>query len=171
MISLSMSSGWLGPIYPSPIVLLRISLSTLSFQLKMKWRKPSSSIHSNLLLAYCKSFGLAWLQRSPALRLYLYISTSSRPSIFIVLKKDGRRSRVYIGSATESTYGIRSRIGCYDRRTRNDCLNNGVPYFVDESMKDGFVVTHKGLLVWTFSSVSCSFKHLSSKCWDKKTGV
>jgi hypothetical protein len=170
MISRSMSSGWLGTIYPSPIVLLRISLSTLSFQLKMKWRKPSSSVYSNLLLAYCKSFGLAWLQRSPALRLYLYIDKLWAVYL-IVLKKDGRRPRVYIGSATESTYGIRSRIGCYDRRTRNDCLYNGEPYFVDESMKDGFVVTHKGLLVWTFPSVSCSFKHLSFKWGDRKMGV
>ena len=36
----------------------------------------------------------------------------------LVLEKDGHRPRIYIGSGTESQYGVRTRMSAYDRRSR-----------------------------------------------------
>ncbi|SMR63353.1 unnamed protein product [Zymoseptoria tritici ST99CH_3D1] len=59
----------------------------------------------------------------------------------LVLEKNGRRPKIYIGSGTDSTSGLRARMKSYDSRHR-------LPHFVQLALKDGFKITHKGLLCW-----------------------
>ena len=61
----------------------------------------------------------------------------------LVLEKDGERPRIYIGSGTGSTAGVRTRMNNYNQRARN------MPYYVESSLKAGYAITHKCLLVWT----------------------
>ena len=60
----------------------------------------------------------------------------------LVLEKDGERPRIYIGSGTDSTAGVRRRMNCYKQRS-------ALPYYVETSLQAGYAITHKCLLVWT----------------------
>lgn len=57
----------------------------------------------------------------------------------LVLKKAGEQPLVYVGSATESLRGVRSRFQTYDRA-------RDLPVYVEDALKKGFLITHKGLL-------------------------
>lgn len=66
----------------------------------------------------------------------------------LVLEKDGQRPRTYVGSSTNNGSGVRSRMQTYDRRSCGG-YDYVMPMFVERSLKEGFVITHKCLLVWT----------------------
>ena len=62
----------------------------------------------------------------------------------LVLEKNGRRPKVYIGSGTD-----RNRSGVRARMRRYDKLDfNAMPEYVKRALDDGFEITHKGLLCW-----------------------
>ena len=71
----------------------------------------------------------------------------------LVLEKAGERSKIYVGSATHTVGGINARLGGYRRR---DCL----PRFVEKALKDGFTITHTGLLCWTPIPLASDVTHL-----------
>ena len=59
-----------------------------------------------------------------------------------------RRPRIYIGSGTETTYGIRKRMSQYDKRTQTGVTNSAIPQYVETSLREGYDITHKCLLCW-----------------------
>ncbi|KFY63062.1 hypothetical protein V496_04224 [Pseudogymnoascus sp. VKM F-4515 (FW-2607)] len=68
----------------------------------------------------------------------------------LVLEKDDCPPRIYIGSGTSAEVGIKRRMTHYDHRSRSPDGNiSAIPYFVDTCLRDGYTITHKGLLVWT----------------------
>lgn len=60
----------------------------------------------------------------------------------VVRRKSGKTPLVYIGSATNTALGVHSRWLQYHRRSLN-----WVPFFVRRAMKQGYRITHKGLIV------------------------
>lgn len=60
----------------------------------------------------------------------------------LVLEKKGCRFIIYIGSGTDSRNSVSSRFRCYDRR-------DGLPMYVEKALKNGYTITHKGLLCWS----------------------
>ncbi|KAK4948139.1 Non-essential glycogen phosphorylase [Elasticomyces elasticus] len=69
-----------------------------------------------------------------------HLQTTLRVCTFWFWKKLVKELRLYIGSATNSLYGIRARWANYDRRT-------ALPFYVAAALDDGFTITHKGRLV------------------------
>jgi hypothetical protein len=68
--------------------------------------------------------------------------TSSRWGVYvIVLEKPSCRSRIYIGSGTNSIGGVRSRLKQYD-----DGLL--LPRYIEYALDEGYTIVHKGLLCW-----------------------
>jgi hypothetical protein len=59
----------------------------------------------------------------------------------IVLEKKLCRAKLYIGVSTHSEHGVRQRFLQYEN------LEN-IPKFVNAAMRDGYKITHKGLLAW-----------------------
>lgn len=59
----------------------------------------------------------------------------------LVLEKPLCVPRTYVGSGTASQEGVSQRMSQYS------CLAN-LPRYVDESIREGYIITHKGLLVW-----------------------
>jgi hypothetical protein len=57
----------------------------------------------------------------------------------LVLEKRGARPRIYVGSATEMQRGVRSRFKNYD-------TGHTIPMYVASSFREGYKITHKGLL-------------------------
>jgi hypothetical protein len=69
----------------------------------------------------------------------------------LVLEKQGSRPKIYIGSGTSARYGVRIRFQQYSRMSSlviSDCLQTAV--------KNGYIVSHKGLLCWTASLPSAA---------------
>lgn len=64
----------------------------------------------------------------------------------LVLEKTGCDSLVYIGSGTEARRGVLMRWHHYDKP---DTYEHILPNYVRDALKEGYTVTHKGLLVWT----------------------
>lgn len=58
-----------------------------------------------------------------------------------MLEKDGERTRIYIGSGTNSDTGLRYRWTQYDNKVV-------LPSGLVKAFADGFEITHKGLLCW-----------------------
>lgn len=67
----------------------------------------------------------------------------------LVLEKDDHRCRVYTSSGTDPNLGVGRRTKTYDRRMKNEKSKDGIPYYVEDSLKEGFKITSKGLLGWT----------------------
>jgi hypothetical protein len=70
----------------------------------------------------------------------------------LVLEKVGQRPRIYIGSGTRTNGGVRARMATYDHASREGQFGafvGGTPLHVDKALKEGFIITHKGLLAWT----------------------
>jgi hypothetical protein len=65
------------------------------------------------------------------------------------LEKAGHRPRIYVGSGTAQDTGVRSRMSCYDRRSRTGIPTDGIPWHVEKSLQEGYAITPKGLLAWT----------------------
>lgn len=65
----------------------------------------------------------------------------------LVLEKVGQRPRIYIGSGTDSENGVKCRMTTYDTRSAGK-FHKTIPHYVETSLKEGYVLTHKGLLVW-----------------------
>ena len=61
----------------------------------------------------------------------------------IVLEKEESLPLAYIGSGTNSDYGIRVRLNEYDKGSSYSNL----PQHVSGALKDGYTIVHKGLLV------------------------
>lgn len=59
----------------------------------------------------------------------------------LVLEKPDNRPKVYIGSGTAASKGIKTRLSQYD-------VGHVVPRYVQCALNDGFKITHKGLLCW-----------------------
>lgn len=59
----------------------------------------------------------------------------------LVLEKGGYRPKIYIGSGTNSEYGLRKRLECYDKKSV-------LPVGVKQALDDGYTIVHKGLLCW-----------------------
>lgn len=57
----------------------------------------------------------------------------------LVLEKAGRSTKLYVGSATHSLYGVTKRWGEYD-------CGRGFSLYVDATLDEGYTITHKGLL-------------------------
>ena len=63
----------------------------------------------------------------------------------LVLEKEGCRPKIYVGSGTEATYGIRRRLHDYD-----DIISTSpISQHIQTALKDEFIITHKGMLCWT----------------------
>jgi hypothetical protein len=60
----------------------------------------------------------------------------------LVLEKANCRPKIYVGSGTESQYGVSNRFAKYD-------LKNALPRYIQEALDDGYTIVHKGLLCWT----------------------
>jgi hypothetical protein len=67
----------------------------------------------------------------------------------LVLEKRGERPRVYIRIGTSAVGGVKVRMDCYDRRSKDPNATSGIPYYVEKSMQEGFTISTKGLLAWT----------------------
>lgn len=59
----------------------------------------------------------------------------------LVLEKSRRRPKIYIGSGTKARDSIRSRMNQYEKGV---CL----PQHVETALKQGYEITHTGLLCW-----------------------
>lgn len=68
--------------------------------------------------------------------------TSKRWGIYVILmEKPNCRPKLYIGSGTSSSGGVRSRLKQYD----DGFL---IPRYVQKALDDDYEITHKGLLCW-----------------------
>jgi hypothetical protein len=80
----------------------------------------------------------------PAIRFFENLPTPSHAKwgiYCLVMKKPGHRDRLYVGVATDSARGYVTRFWQY-------AAGYSVPRYVQESLDDGFVIAHKGLLCW-----------------------
>jgi hypothetical protein len=67
---------------------------------------------------------------------------SNRWAVYLlVLEKSGCRPRIYIGSGTNSLYGVRTRLNQYD-------ILDVLPKYVQKAVDEGYTIVHKGLLCW-----------------------
>lgn len=57
------------------------------------------------------------------------------------MERPGYKFKLYVGSGTNSLYGVRSRLRDYDRRSL-------LPRFVKLACQAGYTITHRGLLCW-----------------------
>lgn len=62
----------------------------------------------------------------------------------LILEKDGRQPKIYIGSGTESLRGLQRRMVGYDAG-----INGATPQRMTEALLDGYEISHKLLLCWT----------------------
>jgi hypothetical protein len=81
-----------------------------------------------------------WLKNLPNDKQYAW-ETDNWAVYLHVLEKDGERTRVYIGSGTNSDTGLHYRWKQYDNKTH-------LPSGVAKAFEDGFEIVHKGLLCW-----------------------
>ena len=58
----------------------------------------------------------------------------------LLLKKDGEKPMLYIGSGTAARVGLKSRMACYTRGA-------SLPRYVSRAMDNGYEVTYRGILV------------------------
>lgn len=59
----------------------------------------------------------------------------------LVLEKDGRRPKIYVGSGTNSEKGVSARFWGY-----HDGV--AIPIYVQKALDEGYTIVHKGLLCW-----------------------
>lgn len=79
-------------------------------------------------------------------------------------KDPDRRPQIYVGSATEATYGIRKRMSQYDQRMETGIPDQVIPHYVETSLQEGYVITHKCLLCWTALPTASDIWMLRSLC-------
>ena len=60
----------------------------------------------------------------------------------LLLEKPGCSPALYVGSGTNSAYGVAARFKDYDRGTN-------IPRFVTQAFNHGYTLSHSGLLCWT----------------------
>lgn len=83
----------------------------------------------------------------PSIAFFKNLAAKSMQSVkfwavyFIIMERIGSRPRLYVGSATKANLGVKERFRSYDNREM-------LPKYVEESLDDGFTITHKGLLCW-----------------------
>jgi hypothetical protein len=61
----------------------------------------------------------------------------------IVLEKRNHRSKIYIGSGTDSRHGVKVRLQHYKPKSKT------LPKLVKKAVDVGYPITYKGLLCWT----------------------
>jgi hypothetical protein len=83
---------------------------------------------------------VAWFKSLPSDNRYAWESDNWAVYL-IVLEKGGERTRIYIGSGTNSDTGLAFRWKQYDNK---DALPSGLK----KAFEDGFKITHKGVLCW-----------------------
>lgn len=75
---------------------------------------------------------------------------SQRWAVYLlVLEKDGHRPRTYIASSDDD---VSRRMTTYDTASREIPLGRSVsvvPLYIERALREGFKITHKGLLAWT----------------------
>lgn len=80
----------------------------------------------------------------PGLTFFKSLSTNykKRWAVYVVVfEKSGRPFKIYVGSATAKKGGVRRRMSNYDYETV-------ISDSVKGALKDGYKITHKGLLCW-----------------------
>ena len=69
--------------------------------------------------------------------------TTQRWAVYLLsLEKPGCGPKVYIGSGTDSKYGVKNRFSHYDSGI-------ALPFLVEKTLKEGYTIVHKGLPCWT----------------------
>lgn len=66
----------------------------------------------------------------------------------LVLEKLGERPECYVGSATDATHRLLTRMAAYDKRMRTGEFDKTIPKYVEQALQDGYVITHKCTLAW-----------------------
>lgn len=78
---------------------------------------------------------IAWFKSLPS-------DDNKRWAIYLlILEKPFCRPKIYIGSGTDSKFGVHNRFIQYNRGTN-------LPSFVSRALKDGYGIVHKGTLCW-----------------------
>jgi len=78
----------------------------------------------------------------PSVSFYKTLPTANKGKwavYLILLEKQGHRSKIYVGSGTDAKHGSPTRLVQYDTGVRR-------PMYVETALRDGFVITRKGLL-------------------------
>jgi hypothetical protein len=60
----------------------------------------------------------------------------------LVLEKSGSRPRIYIGTGTNTAYGVYKRFQNYEKLRK-------IPVDVQQAFDNGYTIVHKGLLCWS----------------------
>ncbi|KXT17371.1 hypothetical protein AC579_3844 [Pseudocercospora musae] len=87
---------------------------------------------------------------SPSPPAYSYFKTLPAPSegiwavYAVCLKKVGEKQKLYIGSGTAAEDGVLARVKIYN----NETIAPNLPRMVKTARRDGFEITHVGLLCW-----------------------
>lgn len=113
-----------------------------------------STIVSEASLSFCPGL-LDVLQAAapPTVSWYKQLpkDTYNRWGVYVlVLEKKRHRTRVYVGSATESARGIQSRWALYDRCNlrRPYVTDDACPSNVRAALNSGYKIVYKGQLAW-----------------------
>lgn len=106
-----------------------------------------SEICSTASLCFCPGlFDAVQAASPPSIEFFKGLPTNDRKrwAVYaIVLEKSGAIPLVYIGSGTNALYGVSARWGFYNRLDFTM-----MPRHVCAALKDGYEITHKGILVW-----------------------
>jgi hypothetical protein len=81
---------------------------------------------------------IAWFEGLPA-----FIPADSWGVYALVLRKQGCRPKLYVGSGTSNYRGVRARLAEYSNQDKTICK----PQRVRHALDDGYRITHKTLLV------------------------
>lgn len=116
------------------------------FALILSTQDELAQLMSDSLLVFAD--GLLDVLRSPTPPSIAYFKSlpttdgKKRWAVYLlVLEKSGSRPLIYIGSATGSARGVLSRFYEYDNKMT-------LPAFIQSAFRDGFTISHKGLLCW-----------------------
>lgn len=108
----------------------------------------------------------------------------------IVLQKVASDDLIYVGSATHATNGVAGRFHTYDNvvhYSKPSDKKSAVPKYMAEAVRDGYQISHKGLLAWCDNpqmadiaryrlllvamESAFSFRFWTMKCRDKDYGI
>lgn len=127
------------------------ALNSMPFRVHPIYLKHMSSCEAILQLISSVSItfspGLLEVMQSsqpPAIEFFKSLDgeTHKQWAIYLlVLEAPGQSPRIYIGSGTAFRDGVLSRLRKYSKK-------NTLPRFVEQSLEEGFDITHMGLLCW-----------------------
>lgn len=110
---------------------------------------PSISVITELLysssIVFCPGlFDILQASTAPTLAQLKSLPTnfSKRWGIYLLtLEKPLCLPKIYIGSGTSAASGVTARLNMYT-------TGHGLPKYVVEALNNGYIITHKGLLLW-----------------------